>query len=112
MAYTAETELYGGLNLTMRTKGGLQEKKLVVYGEYIYHLSEAICACQNYVGKVCVACSRVEIFFFLAAQRLGRRLQSYRGMGAVLKAGLYAPGTTITWQQFSSATRKQSVASK
>ena len=45
MAYTAETELYGGLNLTMRTKGGLQEKKLVVYGEYIYHLSEAICAC-------------------------------------------------------------------
>ena len=54
MAYTAETELYGGLNLTMRTQGALHDKKLDIYGEYIYHLSEAISACQNYVGKVCI----------------------------------------------------------
>ena len=52
IAYTDETELYGGLNLTMRTKGGIHDKKLVVYGEYIYHLNEAIDACENYVGKV------------------------------------------------------------
>ena len=32
MAYTDETELYAELNLSMRKKGGMHEKKLVVYG--------------------------------------------------------------------------------
>ena len=41
---------YGELNLSMRKKGGLHDKKLVKYGEYIYHLEEAIGACV----KTCV----------------------------------------------------------
>ena len=35
----------------------------------------------------------------------------YRGIGVKLAAHLYTPGKTITWQQFSSASKKQSVAS-
>ena len=52
MAYTDETPLYGELNLTMRAKGGHTDKKLKAYGEYIYHLEQAINACENYIGKV------------------------------------------------------------
>ena len=52
MAYTDETPLYGEVNLTMRTKGGHTDNKLKAYGEYIYHLEQAIHACENYVGKV------------------------------------------------------------
>ena len=51
LAYTEETELYSDLNLTMRTKGGMYDKKLKAYGEYIYHLSESIGTCANYIGK-------------------------------------------------------------
>ena len=51
MAYTDETPLYGELNLSMRKKGGLHEKKLLAYGEFIYHLDEAIGACENYIGQ-------------------------------------------------------------
>ena len=39
-------------------------------------------------------------------------MQTYRGLSAILNADKYAQGKTITWQQFSSATKKQSVASK
>ena len=53
LAYTEETELYSDLNLTMRTKGGMYDKKLKAYGEYIYHLSESIATCANYIGKAC-----------------------------------------------------------
>jgi hypothetical protein len=35
---------------------------------------------------------------------------AYRGLDAKLKASAYGVGETITWQQFSSASRKQQVA--
>ena len=88
MAYTDETPLYGELNLSMRKKGGLHEKKLLAYGEFIYHLDEAIGACENYIG------------------------QCYRALDVKLAPHLYTPGKIITWQQFSSASKKQLVASK
>ena len=42
MARGESTHRYGELNLSMRKKGGLHDKKLVKYGEFIYHLEEAI----------------------------------------------------------------------
>merc|ERR1712086_1025782 len=64
----------------------MYDKKLKAYGEYIYHLSESIGTCANYIGKV------------------------YRGISVLSPDDLYKEGKIITWQQFSSASKKQSVA--
>ena len=87
-AYTEEkpTNLYGKLNLACRTPG--EDQKLVVYRDYLHYLIEAVAAVPNFCGTV------------------------YRGMDTQPCPEFYAPGKTITWQQFSSASKQQQQACK
>ena len=88
-AYTEEkkeTDLYGKLNLACRTTGTTSKMKLALYRDYLYHLQEAHSTLPNYCGRV------------------------YRGINCKIPSSSYADGKTITWQQFSSASKKQHVA--
>jgi len=89
-AYTEENEymLYSQLNHACRTPGGLAEKKLRLYNNYLYHLDKGYNTLPNYSGTV------------------------YRGTDAVMSEDSYAPGKVITWQQFSSTSKRQQVARK
>ena len=89
-AYTEEkpTNLYGKLNKACRTPGDASERRLAVYRDYLYHLQEAASTLPNYCGRV------------------------YRGIGSKMNPSTYANGSTITWQQFSSASKKQQQARK
>jgi hypothetical protein len=86
--YTKEqsTDLYGKSNRACRTSGVQAEKKLTRYRDYLYHMGKA---CDNLMPHI------------------GR---AYRGLSATLNASSYTVGSTITWQQFSSASKKQHVA--
>ncbi|CAE7816569.1 HERC2 [Symbiodinium microadriaticum] len=87
-AYTQENEkrLYSKLNTAMRAATLSAEKKLEAYRDYIYHLCQALPMLPGYVGK------------------------AFRGVNRLLPPELYAVGKTITWQPFTSTTRKQSQA--
>jgi hypothetical protein len=89
-AYTEENEhmLYSQLNHACRTPGGMAEKKLRIYDNYLYHLDKGYNTLPNYSGTV------------------------YRGTDALMSEDTYTPGKVITWQQFSSTSKKQQVARK
>lgn len=80
-AYTQENahDLYGKLNQSMRTSGGISAKRLELYLDYIYHLSEGLAAIPNFVGT------------------------TFRGIKDKLHSKVYQVGSTITWQSFTSS---------
>jgi len=85
-AYTEETPLYGTLNYAMRTPdspGTPTETELKCYADYIIHTSKALGCLQTYIGTV------------------------YRGIKLLLAPEIYSAGKPITWQAFSSSTKKQ-----
>mmetsp|Transcript_1827 Transcript_1827/g.3458 ORF Transcript_1827/g.3458 Transcript_1827/m.3458 type:complete len:602 (-) Transcript_1827:23-1828(-) len=86
-SYTQENphDVYGNVNFTMRSATKVAEVKLKRYRDYIYHLGQGLDCFPNYVGKC------------------------YRGIGKRFPEELYAVGSTVTWQPFSSATRKLAV---
>ena len=86
-SYTEEepTDLYGKLNKACRTPGGQAEKKLKRYRDFLYHMGKASDNLPAFIGE------------------------AYRGLNAKLNASSYAVGSTVTWQQFSSASQKQHV---
>ena len=89
-AYTEEkpTNLYGKLNHACRTPGGMSEKRLAVYRDYLFYLQQAATTLHNYCGRV------------------------YRGTDSKINPATYADGRTITWQQFSSTSKQQQQARK
>jgi hypothetical protein len=86
-AYTEEeSPLYRTLNDTMRTPhtpSTPTDNKLKLYADYIVHAQSALGCLPTHVGKV------------------------FRGMDVLLPPDIYAPGKRITWQAFSSSTKKQ-----
>eukprot|EP00670_Eutreptiella_braarudii_P015863 CAMPEP_0174322650 /NCGR_PEP_ID=MMETSP0810-20121108/11160_1 /TAXON_ID=73025 ORGANISM="Eutreptiella gymnastica-like, Strain CCMP1594" /NCGR_SAMPLE_ID=MMETSP0810 /ASSEMBLY_ACC=CAM_ASM_000659 /LENGTH=745 /DNA_ID=CAMNT_0015434571 /DNA_START=16 /DNA_END=2253 /DNA_ORIENTATION=- len=89
--YTVESELYKTLNKSMR-EGSYQQlrsKKFALYIDYIYFLQKAL----------------------NCAQQLNSRDKSlYRGISAKVNLAHYKPGSSITWQAFSSTTQDCQVA--
>jgi hypothetical protein len=89
-AYTEETPLYGTLNYTMRTPhtpATPTDAQLKRYLDYIWHTTVALNSLPTHVSEV-----------------LGN---VYRGIKVLLNPDVYAPGKRITWQAFSSSTKKQ-----
>lgn len=87
LAYTKEEpNLYADLNEACRTPGGRWEQLLVFYRDYLYLLDRAIQTFPNFTGEV------------------------YRGIKSCGLGDAYVEGKTITWQQFSSASKKAHVA--
>ena len=85
-AYTEESPLYGTLNYTMRTPhtpSTPTDTELKRYADYLVHTQSALGSLPTHVGKV------------------------YRGIKILLNRDIYAPGKRITWQAFSSSTKKQ-----
>ena len=66
----------------------MAERRLAVYRDYLHHLTEAISTIPAFLGVV------------------------YRGIDCKLNPASYAVGSTITWQQFSSASKKAQQARK
>jgi len=89
-AYTQEAayDLYGKLNQSCRTTGVIHERRLALYLDYLHVLIEATTTLPNLAGVV------------------------YRGIDCKLNPASYVVGTTITWQQFSSTSKKQQQARK
>ena len=89
-AYTEETPLYGTLNYTMRTPhtpSRPTDTELKRYGDYIVHTERALSSLPTHVSEL-----------------LGN---VYRGIKVLLNPDIYAAGKRITWQAFSSPTKKQ-----
>jgi hypothetical protein len=89
-AYTEESPLYGTLNFTMRTPHTPTtptDTELKRYGDYIVHTERALSSLPTHVSEL-----------------LGK---VYRGIKVLLSPDIYAPGKRITWQAFSSSTKKQ-----
>ena len=89
-AYTEETPLYGTLNYTMRTPHTERtptDTELKRYADYLTHTSSALGSLPTHVSEL-----------------LGK---VYRGIKVLLNPDVYAPGKRITWQAFSSSTKKQ-----
>jgi hypothetical protein len=89
-AYTEETLLYGTLNYTMRTPhtpNTPTDTELKRYCDYIVHTERALSSLPTHVSEV-----------------LGK---VYRGIKILLSPDIYALGKRITWQAFSSSTKKQ-----
>jgi len=85
-AYTEESPLYETLNYTMRTPhtpSTPTDTELKRYADYLTHTRNALGSLPTHVGRV------------------------YRGIKVLLKPDVYATGRRITWQAFSSSTRKQ-----
>ena len=89
-AYTEESPLYGTLNFTMRTPHTPTtptDTELKRYGDYIVHTERALSSLPTHVSEI-----------------LGN---VFRGIKVLLSPDIYAPGKRITWQAFSSSTKKQ-----
>jgi hypothetical protein len=89
-AYTEETPLYGTLNYTMRTPHTLStptDTELKRYADYLIHTWSALSSLPTHVSE-----SQGKV---------------YRGIKVLLNPDVYAPGKRITWQAFSSSTKKQ-----
>ena len=85
-AYTEETPLYDTLNYTMRTPHSPStptDTELKRYADYVVHTQSALGCLQTHVGIV------------------------YRGIKVLLAPDIYSAGKRITWQAFSSSTKKQ-----
>jgi len=81
MAFTEEGELlYPVLTRCMRSTG--YAKRLHAFLPYIFYLDSALRALPAFTGTV------------------------YRGVNVRLNPSLYATGSTITWQHFTSATKR------
>jgi hypothetical protein len=88
-AYTEETPLYGTLNRAMRTPStptDPTDAELRRYADYIVHLQGALSTLPTHVSS---------------AQGM-----VYRGIRALLRPTLYAPGMRVTWQAFASSTKQ------
>ena len=89
-AYTEETPLYGTLNYTMRTPHSSStptDTELKRYADYIVHTIGSLSNLPAHVSEL--------------------QGKLYRGIKALLNPDIYAPGKRITWQAFSSSTKKQ-----
>ena len=89
-AYTEESPLYGTLNYTMRTPhtpSTPTDTELKRYADYLTHLCSALGSLPTHVSE-----SKGKV---------------YRGIKGLLNPDVYAPGKRITWQAFSSSTKKQ-----
>ena len=89
-AYTEETPLYGTLNYTMRTPHTERtptDTELKRYADYLTHTSSALGSLPTHVSEL--------------------HGKVYRGIKVLLNPDVYAPGKRITWQAFSSSTKKQ-----
>ena len=89
-AYTEETPLYGTLNYTMRTPhtdSTPTDTELKRYADYLRHTSSALGSLPTHVSEM--------------------QGKVYRGIKILLNPDVYAPGKRITWQAFSSSTKKQ-----
>ena len=89
-AYTEESPLYGTLNYTMRTPhtpSTPTDTELKRYADYLTHLCSALGSLPTHVSE-----SKGKV---------------YRGIKVLLNPDIYATGRRITWQAFSSSTRKQ-----
>ena len=89
-AYTEETPLYGTLNYTMRTPhtdSTPTDTELKRYADYLRHTERALGSLPTHVSE-----SQGKV---------------YRGIKVLLNPDVYAPGKRITWQAFSSSTKKQ-----
>ena len=89
-AYTEETPLYGTLNYTMRTPhtdSTPTDTELKSYADYLTHTSSALGSLPTHVSEL--------------------HGKVYRGIKVLLNPDVYAPGKRITWQAFSSSTKKQ-----
>jgi len=89
-AYTEESPLYGTLNYTMRTPHTSTtptDAELKRYGDYIVHTERALSSLPTHVSEI--------------------QGNVYRGIKVLLSPDIYAPGKRITWQAFSSSTKKQ-----
>jgi hypothetical protein len=89
-AYTEETTLYGTLNYTMRTphtSSTPTDTELKHYADYIVHMEAALSSLPTHVSEM--------------------QGKVYRGINVLLNPDIYAPGKQITWQGFSSSTKKQ-----
>jgi hypothetical protein len=89
-AYTEETPLYGTLNYTMRTphtSSTPTDSDLKRYADYLTHTWSALGSLPTHVSE-----SQGKV---------------YRGIKVLLNPDVYAPGKRITWQAFSSSTKKQ-----
>jgi hypothetical protein len=89
-AYTEETPLYVTLNYTMRTPhtpSTPTDTELKHYADYIVHMEAALSSLPTHVSEM--------------------QGKVYRGIKVLLNHDIYAPGKQITWQGFSSSTKKQ-----
>ena len=89
-AYTEEAPLYGTVNYTMRTPhtaANPTDTRLKDYSSYIKHTTNALSSLPPHVSEV--------------------HGSVYRGMKTLLPRDVYAVGKVITWQAFSSSTKKQ-----
>ena len=89
-AYTEDTPLYSTLNYTMRTPHSAAaptDTQLKDYVDYIWHTAGALGNLPAHVSE--------------------HQGHVYRGIKVLLSPDLYAPGKRITWQAFSSSTKKQ-----
>ena len=89
-AYTEETTLYKTLNYTMRTPhtdSTPTDTELKRYADYLTHTSSALGSLPTHVSEL--------------------HGKVYRGIKVLLNPDVYAPGKRITWQAFSSSTKKQ-----
>jgi len=89
-AYTEESPLYGTLNYTMRTPhtpSTPTDTELKHYADYIVHMEGALSSLPTHVSEM--------------------HGKVFRGIKGLLNPDVYAPGKRITWQAFSSSTKKQ-----
>ena len=89
-AYTEETPLYGTLNYTMRTphtSSTPTDTELKRYADFLVHTERALGSLPTHVSEL--------------------EGKVYRGIKVLLNHDIYAPGKRITWQAFSSSTKKQ-----
>ena len=89
-AYTEESPLYGTLNYTMRTphtSSTPTDTELKRYADFLVHTEKALGSLPTHVSEL--------------------HGKVYRGIKVLLNPDVYAPGKRITWQAFSSSTKKQ-----
>lgn len=84
-AYTLESEaqIYCKLNRACRTLGPEEEQNLELYRDFLFHFDRAVSTLRNFVGCV------------------------YRAIDTQIDPAAYQVGNVITWQQNSSASRRQ-----
>jgi hypothetical protein len=86
--------------------GGMAEKKLAAYRDYLHHVSSAMGSLPTFVGRVNRGAPRNRTTSTCPPLR-PRPPPPPAGINVKLSPGVYAVGKTITWQQLSSASKKQ-----